>query len=64
MFFMKWLISAVVSLIACAGIFALVKHFMQGDLETVLVASLSSLLTSIVAVFTLFPQQKQKKKTK
>jgi hypothetical protein len=61
MFFLRWLIGGVVALAICAAGFALVQHLMKAHPDGVMVASVSSIVTSIVAVFALFPRKKKKK---
>ncbi len=61
MFFLKWLISAAISLVLCAGAFAIAKYFMPNGMEPITVSVLASLLTSIVVIFVFFPQPKKKR---
>jgi hypothetical protein len=61
MFFLKWLIATSISLVLCAGIFALAKYVMKTEMEPVTVAVLASLLSSLVTIFVFFPAAKKKK---
>jgi multisubunit Na+/H+ antiporter MnhF subunit len=61
MFFLRWLIGAAVALVVCAAGFALVQHLMRPTPpDGVMVATVSSIVTSIAAVFALFPRKKKK----
>jgi len=60
MFFLRWLIGAAVALVICAAGFALIQYLMKTDPDAVMVASVSSIVTSIAAVFALFPRKRKK----
>ena len=60
MFFLRWLIGAVIALAVCAAGFALIQYLMKTHPDGVMVASISSIATSIVIVFALFPRKKKK----
>ena len=60
MFFLRWLIGAVIALAICAAGFALIQYLMKVNPDAVMVASVSSIVTSIVIVFALFPRKKKR----
>ena len=60
MFFLRWLIGAAVALVICAAGFALIQYLMKTNPDPVMVASVSSIVTSIAAVFALFPRKKKR----
>lgn len=61
MFFMKWLLAAVIALVINAGVFALLDFYTQLTLGPTMCASVSTLVTAIVMAFVLFPRKKKKK---
>ena len=61
MFFMKWLLAAVIALVINAGVFALLDTYTDLALGPTMCASVSTLVTAIVMAFVLFPRKKKKK---
>ncbi len=60
MFYMRWLLATIIALVVCAAGFALVQYLMKGNADAVMAASVSSIVTSIVTLFVLFPHKKKK----
>ncbi|OPX22185.1 MAG: hypothetical protein B1H03_05040 [Planctomycetales bacterium 4484_113] len=60
MFFISWIISMIVAVIVCAGIFGLVESFYKGQ-SYALIAGLSAFATSIVYLVAFFPRPRKKR---
>lgn len=61
MFFISWIISMIVAIIVCAGIFGLVGSF-YNDLPYALIAGLSAFATSVIYLLVFFPRPRKRRR--
>ena len=61
MFFITWIISMIVSVIVCAGVFALLGSF-RVELSETLIAGLAAFATSVIYLVAFFPRARKKRR--
>jgi hypothetical protein len=61
MFFITWIIAMIVSVIVCAGVFALLESF-KIQISPALIAGLSAFATSVIYLVAFFPRPKKRRR--